>query len=151
MRVDMGYLGDFGDHGPTILIDGDGAGLLALAERLRGLELSDAEPVGIHCLPFVTTHNVMELTAHPVGRELGVRIAGLAPGHFSWNHSEEGWLEAAEKIELLANNGGGHNWLGCIGPEDACVLVTMNEYGQAFWLGTPTDRRRQIERTSRSL
>jgi hypothetical protein len=133
MRVDMGYFGDFSDHGPTILIDGDAAGLLALAEGLRGLELSDAEPIAIHCLPFVTTHNGIELIAHPVGCELGVRTAGLAPAHFSWNHSEEGWLEAAEKIEIVAKSNGGHNWLGCIGLEDARVLVTMNEYGQAWW------------------
>ncbi len=134
MHVEMGYFENFADRGDTILVDGDVSGLLALAQILRGLEAPDAEPVAIHKLPFVVVHHGVELTAHPVGRELGVRRTDSVFTRFCWNHSEEGWLEAAEKIEGVVEGNGGHNWLECIGWEDVVVMVSTNEYDSAWWL-----------------
>jgi hypothetical protein len=107
---------------------------LAVARVSRGLENPEESPVPLHRLPFVVAHGGIELTAHPVGRELGVRRAERVSCRFDWYHSEEGWLEAAEKIEAVAAGGGGHCWLECIGVEDVVVMASANEYGRAWWL-----------------
>ncbi|MBY0588853.1 hypothetical protein K2X85_16895 [bacterium] len=52
---------------------------------------------------------------------------------FSWHHSEEGWLETADKLEHLATSDNGHIWLDAIGIEDAFVLASINEYGIKWW------------------
>ncbi len=133
MRLELGYFEEFKGHGETILVDGDESGFLALAQLLRGLEASTASPIALHSLPFAVANDGLELTAYPVGEELGVRRPDPSSLHFSWNHSEEGWLEAAEKIEAVAEHGCAHNWLECIGYEDAVVMVSINEYGPAWW------------------
>ena len=128
----MGYFSQFyGDD--TILLAGDPPALRELAVLLRGLESRHACPVEVHTLSFVTAFQGVELTAFPVGRELGVRRIGPKGPRFGWYHSEEGWLEAAEKIERIVESGKGHNWLDCIGVEDARLMVSLNEYSYDWW------------------
>jgi hypothetical protein len=111
MCVRMGYVDDF-PGANTILLCGDDEGLLALANQLGPLEDRDTQPVNLHSLPFVQVYGGVSLVAHPVDRELGIRRIGLSPT-FAWHHSEEGWLESAEKIEVVARRGG-HCYLGAI-------------------------------------
>lgn len=132
MIMRVGFFKDFLGS-DTILVDGDVAALQAFADVLRRLELPGALAVKIHRLPFVCACHGIELNAQPVGRELGIRRTKKNLPCFSWHHSEEGWLEAAEKIEKVARSGGGHNWLECIGVEDAHVLVCADEYGEDWW------------------
>lgn len=118
----------------AILISGNRDGLRKLAGRLRSLENPRAEPLEVHELPFVQPHGGIELTAYPVDAERGVRRAvpgGLEP-RFTWHYSQEGWLEAAEKIEPVADHGG-HQYLECIGVEDATIIVSSGEYDEGWW------------------
>lgn len=74
----------------------------------------------------------MELTAYPVDRELGVQRIGSTL-RFGWHHSAEGWLESAEKIEVVAMGSGGHCYLGATSAADAVVMVSKDEYDEAWW------------------
>ena len=130
MHLHLGYFNLKGAD--TILICCDEEGLQRLADHLRTLEDVDADPVNLHLLPFVQLHGSVELTAHPVDRELGVRRIGSA-SCFAWRHSQEGWLESAEKIEAVVRGGGGHCYLGETSAGDAVVVVSRGEYDEAWW------------------
>lgn len=130
-RLCIGYFENL-KGGDTILVCGDGEGLKRLADHLRTLEDASAEPVNLHLLPFVEVHGEISLIAYPVDRELGVRRIGSA-FCFEWHHSEEGWLESAEKIDVVARGSGGHNYLGAVPAGDAVVMVSKGEYDEAWW------------------
>lgn len=132
MLARLGFFEDF-LGADTILIDGDQGALAALATELKKLENPAAELLRIHELPYVEARGALQLTAFPVDRELGVRRRHADWPCFTWRHSEEGWLEAAEKIEAVALGRGGHAWLECIGVEDAVVMVSSGEYGVEWW------------------
>ena len=87
----------------------------------------NADPVNLHLLPFVQVHGGVELTAHPVDRELGIRRTGSG-SRFAWHHSQEGWLESAEKIEAVDRGSGGHCYLGETSAGDAVVVVSKVEW-----------------------
>lgn len=127
----MGYFENF-KSANTILVSGDEEGLQRLAGVLRRLEDTNAQPVELHLLPFAEVHGDVELTARPVDRELGVRRSGMA-SRFDWHHSAEGWLESAEKIEVVAGGSGGHCYLGATPAGDAVVVVSKDEYDEAWW------------------
>ena len=129
-RIRLGYFENF-KGANTILICGDADGLQRLADNLRPLEDVNAEPVNLHLLPFVQVHGKVELTAHPVDRELGVRRIG--PSCFEWHHSHEGWLESVVKIEAVVRDSGGHCYLGESPAGDAVVMVSQGEYNEGWW------------------
>ncbi|MHB1034042.1 MAG: hypothetical protein ACYC35_11625 [Pirellulales bacterium] len=129
MYVRIGYFEDFKGT-DTILVCGDEEGLQVLANRLLVLEDASAEPVNLHLLPFVEVCGPVRLTAHPVDRELGVRRVGSS---FAWHHSEEGWLESAERIDVVARGLGGHCYLGETPAADAVVMVSKGEYEERWW------------------
>jgi len=133
MQVRAGCFKNFkGRH--AILLDGDAQAFRHLANTLRSLEKPGSQPVELHSLPYWFSYNHVKITAYPSSHERGIR--NLAPGlaHFSWEHSEEGWLEAAEKIEgLIKGRGVGHQWLSSIGFEDAVVMVSIGEYNDQWW------------------
>jgi hypothetical protein len=53
---------------------------------------------------------------------------------FLWRRSEEGWLEAAEKIDDVAfSKSACHNWLDSIALEDIQVMVSKGEYDERWW------------------
>jgi len=131
MRVQMGYFENF-KSANTILVSGDKDGLQGLAVVLRTLEDPNARPVELHLLPFAEVHGDVELTARPVDREMGVRRLGPALC-FHWHHSAEGWLESAEKIEVVARGSGGHCHLGATPAEHADVMVSKGEYDESWW------------------
>lgn len=130
-HVRLGYFENFKGT-DTILLCGDGEGLQRLAKHLRTLEDANADPVNLHLLPFVQVHGGIELTAYPVDRELGIRRTGLG-SRFAWHHSQEGWLESAEKIEAVVRGGGGHGYLGETPAGDAVVVVSKGEYDEDWW------------------
>jgi hypothetical protein len=129
--VRLGYFEDF-KGASTILVCGDGDGPQRLADHLRPLEDTNAEPANLHLLPFVQVYGGVFLTAYPVGRELGVRRVGSA-ACFELHHFQEGWLESAEKIEVVARGNGGHCYLGESPASDAIVMVSKSEYDEAWW------------------
>lgn len=132
----IGYFAQFvGEEINGILVSGDATGLRVFASSLRTLERPGAQPVRIHQLPGVLLYTPLELVALPVGEELGVRLRE-DPGdilRFDWSHSEEGWLEAAEKIEVVATSAGGHNYLGETPAADAVIVVSLGEYPPDWW------------------
>jgi hypothetical protein len=130
MHLHLAYFENFKDAN-TILICGDGDGLQLLADHLRSLEDPNAEPVNLHLLPLVQAQGGVSLSAYPVDRELGVRQIG--PFSFDWHHSQEGWLESAEKIEVVARGSGCHCYLGEGPAGDAVVMVSKGEYDEGWW------------------
>lgn len=135
-RLHLGYFENLKEAN-TILVCGDGDGLQRLADHLRALQDPNGEPVNLHSLPFVEVHGEVSLVAYPVDRELGVRRIGSASS-FAWHHSQEGWLESAEKIEVVAQGSGGHCYLGATAAGDAVVLVSKGEYDEKWWEGSVT-------------
>ena len=131
MYVRIGYFEKF-KGANTILVCGDAQGLHRLADHLRPLEDANAEPVNLHLLPFVQVHGGVSLTACPVDQELGIRRVGSASS-FAWHHSEEGWLESAEKIEAVARGSGAHCYLGATPAGDAVAMVSKGEYDETWW------------------
>lgn len=131
MRLHIGYFENFKEAN-TILVSGDGATLQELADVLQLLEGTNAEPVNLHLLPFVQVHGGVSLTAYPVDQELGVRRTGSALC-FVWHHSQEGWLESADQIEVIARGKGGHCYLGTTAAGDAIVMVSKGEYDKKWW------------------
>lgn len=61
MPIRIAYLEDF-KGADTLLIAGDGVGMLDLAAQLQRLALGDADRVEIHRLPSVVTETHVELT-----------------------------------------------------------------------------------------
>lgn len=131
MYVRLGYFEDF-KGASTILVCGGGDGLQRLADHLPPLEDPNTEPVNLHLLPFVQAFGGVSLTAYPVDRELGVRRIGSV-ACFEWHHFQEGWLESAEKIEVIARGNAGHCYLGESPASDAIVMVSKGEYDEAWW------------------
>lgn len=132
MLIRMGFFENF-KGSDVILLDGDSLAILKLAELLRGLEGRHSVVLPIHELQFVAAYQGVQLIAHPVSKERGVRRSHPQNPCFTWEHSEEGWLEASEKIEQLAHSAHGHQWLGSVGTADATVFVSLNEYGDQLW------------------
>lgn len=130
MHLHLGYFENF-NGADTILLCGDEEGLQRLADLLRPLEDATANPANLRFLSFVQVHGGVSLIAYPVDRELGIRRLGTSS--FTWHHSEEGWLESAEKIEAVARCKGGHCCLGETPVGDAVVMVSKGEYDEAWW------------------
>jgi hypothetical protein len=129
----MGYFVHF-LNSDVILIDGDAEALEALANLLRGLEFENAAPIRLDDVSFATAFGGLELTAFPISNESGIRRVDTVQPHFSWHHSTDGWFEASEKIDQVAESGRDcHNWLESIGPEDARVMVSTGEYDFSWW------------------
>lgn len=131
MYVRIGYF-EYFKGADTILVCGDEEGLERFAEYLRDLEDENAASLNLHMLPFVQVYGGLSLIAYPVDRELGIRRAGSA-SNFVRRHSQDGWLETAEKIEVVAGSSGGHCYLGETATGDAVVMASKGEYGEAWW------------------
>jgi hypothetical protein len=132
MLLRIGYFEGFSGFN-AILFSGDVESLKLLADALRGLESPTATPIEIHRLPFCQCYGNVQITAHPISKELGARRLAEAHSHFSWQHSDEGWLEAAEKIDALISRESGHQYLSCVGIEDATIIVSLGEHDDRWW------------------
>lgn len=128
----LGFFSDFFEPN-TILLTGDKGALEAIAANLSSLEDPTAQKLDIHLLSFITSFGDIKLVAFPVGRELGIRRTDPLKPHFSWQLSEEGWLEVAEKIWQVANCSSCHTWIESQGADDAVLLVSRGEYNQVWW------------------
>lgn len=134
MRI--GCFDNFGDWETVILIDGNSVELASLADILCDLEGSDNQSVTIHELPFATSHGHVELTAYPAGdREGLIRAGNSSCQRFDWFRRKEGWIEAAEKIQAVADSTrAGHVYLDSLGRDDAIVIVSKAEYDEVWWM-----------------
>jgi hypothetical protein len=132
MNITLGFFSDFKEPN-TILLDGDNKNLNELATILFTLENPKTPIVHIHRLSFVTPVGDITLSAFPVGKEYGIRRVNKLQPHFTWELSEEGWLEAGEKILNVANSNDGHAWIESQGANDAVILVSLGEYGPQWW------------------
>ena len=132
MNIILGFFSNFLECN-TILLDGDKLAFESLAKMLMVLEDPNAAPVHIHHLSFISPMGGIKLTALPIGKESGIRRSEKLHPHFTWELSEEGWLEVAEKILHLANSNNGHTWIESQGSDDALILASLGEYGQQWW------------------
>lgn len=130
-RVRLGYFEDFKSSN-TLLMEADAVGLRALAQTFRSLAAGDDSTVAIHQLPFLEVHHGVRLTAQRAPRDRGVRQIGVE-NIFAWERTEDGWLDAAEKVEVLIHHDFGHHYLE--GDTDEVVVqVSKGEYGDDWWL-----------------
>lgn len=117
--------------GPVILIAGEQDELDRLADALRDLELPGARPLDVHAFPGVVAHRGLHLTAYPVDEERGVRRASQDALAFTWRHSHEGWLEAAEKLANMSSFG--YQNLGSWASEDATIVAAGTALHPESW------------------
>jgi hypothetical protein len=95
----IGYFEDFKSSN-TLLLEADGDGLRALADLFRSLAAGDLDILAVHDLPFVEPHHGVRLTATRSADDRGTRRAPA--GHsFLWERTADGWLDAAEKLDVL--------------------------------------------------
>jgi hypothetical protein len=125
----IGYFEDFKSN--TLLLEADADGLRALAELFRSLAAGTLDNLALHTLPFVELHHGVLLTATRSALDLVTRRAH--PGRsFLWEGTADGWLDAAEKLDVLTQCEEGHHYLA--GDEDQIVVqVSKGEYGDDWW------------------
>lgn len=133
-RVRMGFFREFKGRN-VVLLSGSRLAMAKLASSLRRLEERGAEPNALHSLPFVEALENVRLTAYPAGAEEYLRREDGDQTTFHWRLKPEGWLEAAEKIEVVgATSGAGHAYLSTLGgADDVCVMVSVGEYSDEWW------------------
>jgi len=128
--VHLGYSENF-KSSDTLLVEGDTEGLRHLAGVLRSLEKGSADIVDIDALPFVQSHHGVRLTAKRSRREL-VKPIGHSSNEFTWERTEAGWQDAADKLEALIGHGEGHQYSDSVG-DQVVVQVSKGEYGSDWW------------------
>jgi len=130
LRIRIGYFEDF-KSSDTLLLETDAEGLRTLAEMFRSLARGTLEGVAVHDLPFVEVHHGVQLTATRGASDLGIRRADVG-NVFLWERTANGWEEAAEKVDVLAQHREGHHYLDT--DEDQVVVqVSRGEYGDDWW------------------
>ncbi|MFN0060123.1 MAG: hypothetical protein ACKVX7_16820 [Planctomycetota bacterium] len=113
----------------TLLFHGDGDGLRLLAQTMRGLSTPGALSVALHELPFVEIHHDVRVVAAQEKRDRGVWRQ--SENVFLWRRSPLGWLEAAEKVEVLVVASHGHQYIE--EERRITVMVSRDEYGPEWW------------------
>jgi hypothetical protein len=126
----IGYFEDFKSSN-TLLLEADADGLRALAQLFRSLAAGTLDTLGLHDLPFVEAHHGVLVTATRSARDLGARRGDAGPS-FRWQRTEDGWRDAADKLDVLSQYAEGHHYLD--GDEDEVVIqVSKGEYGDDWW------------------
>jgi hypothetical protein len=128
-RIHLGYFEQFKES-HTLLMEGDAEGLRHLAERLRTLAIGFADHVQIDALSFVETHHGVRLTAKRARRDCVSRVSASSKD-FTWEHTDAGWREAADKVDVLVGCAEGHQYLDAEG--QVVVEVSKGEYGSDWW------------------
>lgn len=129
-RVDLGYFENF-KSSDTLLMEGDTDGLRNLAQVLRSLHNGSAAVVEVDALPFVQSHHGVRLTAKRSRRDLVTR-AEDASNSFTWERTEAGWQDVADKLEVLVGCREGHHYFDAA-HEQVMVEVAKGEYGNNWW------------------
>lgn len=128
----VGYFEDFKGR-DTLLIEAGVEALRELQGMLESLASGRLKRLVIHKLPAAQIHGTVELRAVCGQHDRGAQRDG-AGNSFLWEHTREGWRDAAEKLATLRAPGAGHQYLGA--EEDAVVvLVAKGEYGEDWWWG----------------
>jgi len=126
----IGYFKDFKSSN-AILLEADTDGLRALAQLFRSLAAGTLDNVGLHDLPFVEAHHGVLVTATRSAHDRGARHADARPA-FLWERTEDGWRDAADKLDVLSQHKEGHQYLDA--DEDEVVIqVSKGEYGDDWW------------------
>lgn len=128
--VRIGYFEDFKSSN-TLLLEADVEGLRALAKMFRSLAGGTLDNLALHKCPFVEVHRGVQLTATRAVRDLGARRVN-AGNAFQWERTADGWKDAAEKIEVLAQYGEGHHYFDA-DEDEVVVQVSRDEYGDDWW------------------
>ena len=130
-QVHLGYFENFKSN-DTLLMEGDTEGLRHLARVLRSLERGSADAIEIHGLPFVERHHGVRLTAKRAPHDLVARV-DASSNEFTWERTDVGWQDAADKVEVLVECAEGHHYLEAT--EDQVVVeVSKGEYGSDWWI-----------------
>ncbi len=130
-RVRLGFFEDF-KSSDTLLLEADCEGLQALAVVFRSLAAGTHEVLALHELSLFEVHHGVQLTARRTSRDHGTRRlnAGTA---FLWERTSDGWVDAAEKLEVLTRYEGAHHTLDAE-DDEVVVQVSKGEYGDGWWL-----------------
>ena len=131
-RVDLGYFANF-KRSDTLLMEGDADGLRELARVLRLLQSGrgSAAVIQVDALPFVQSHHGVRLTAKRSLRDLVTR-AEASSHSFTWERTETGWQDAADKLEVLVRCSEGHHYFDTA-QDELMVEVAKGEYGNDWW------------------
>lgn len=130
-NVRIGYFEDFKSSN-TLLLEADAEGLRALAETFRLVAAGTLDGVTLHHLPFAEAHHGVQLTARRSTHDRGTRRAD-AGSVFLWERTGDGWQDAAEKLDMLAQYEEGHHYLDA-NEDEVVVQVSIGEYGDEWWL-----------------
>jgi hypothetical protein len=127
-QVRVGFFQDF-KSSDTVLIDGDRDGLRSLSSAFRQLASTGTTQIALHELSFVETHHGLQIHAFRASRDAGT--AFQSAGVITWACSESAWESAAAKIDVLAEQGFGHQYLDEL--SNITVMASIAEYGGFWW------------------
>src|SRR5262245_34170503 len=125
--IRVGFFEDFKGAG-TLLLDIDHEGLNALIAWLQSAASSGRTIAISQCPGAVVPSGIhVDLSRTPNDRGLG----RTARTEFTWQRSEEGWAEVADKLAAM-KSGACHQYLE--GPtDDVQVMASIGEYGDSWW------------------
>jgi hypothetical protein len=113
----------------TLLFDGDAEGFRFLVDRLRQLIRTGAAPIALEALPVVKSSQQLRVSATQSGLDVGA--AAVGEGAFTWQLSQAGWEDVADKLETLTTSSHGHQYLDESGR--ITVMASRGEYGPEWW------------------
>lgn len=129
-KLRIGYFEGFKSSN-TLLLEADADSLRALAQLFRSLAAGTLDNLRLHALPFVEVHHGVLVTATRSALDRGARRGDAGPS-FLWERTEDGWRDAADKLDVLSQHKEGHHYLD--GDEDEVVIqVSKGEYGDDWW------------------
>jgi hypothetical protein len=126
--VRVGFFQDF-KSSDTLLIDGDSDGLRSLSSTFRQLAATHTKQVALHELAFVEIHHGLQVHASRADGDAGA--AFQRTGVISWICSDLAWESAADKVDVLSEEGSGHQYLDDL--SDITVMASIAEYGEPWW------------------
>jgi hypothetical protein len=128
--IHLGYFEQF-KSSDTLLMEGDAEGLRVLADLLRSLEIGSADHVQIDALSFVEAHHGVRLTVKRARRDRVSRVSASSKD-FTWECTDAGWRDAADKVDVLVGCGEGHQYFDAAEGQ-VVVEVAKGEYGSDWW------------------
>jgi hypothetical protein len=113
----------------VLLIAGDEDGLTSLAKAFRELGTGQSQQASFESLPLTDVH----MNLHVLASVYESRPAGLYVGlkKLFWDRSAEGWLEAAELVEIVAHRRPSNRQLDDNGM--SMVMVSHGEFSEPWW------------------
>lgn len=114
----------------TLLLSAGDDFLLRLASMFTDLERDGSEVRALTDIPDLEVRGDLRVLLDPRARTDGLHAESDEPLVLRVSFGEEGWLEAAEKIEAVARGPGAcHCYIATIGENDVTFVVSKGEYG----------------------